>query len=146
MQFLRTSYKAAPLIAIGLACLAGPAAARLAVMLRRRHRLLGPGTVVAAVLLLALAAWPLMRGRAVDDQLLWKKIPATWRGAANEIDRVLPGNTRAVVIPGQLFAYYDWGGTIDPILPALAKRPVAVRTSCPTPTCMRSTCCGAPTR
>jgi hypothetical protein len=28
-------------------------------------------------------------------------------------------------VPGQLFAYYRWGGTIDPILPALTRHPVA---------------------
>ena len=37
------------------------------------------------------------------------------------------GDGRAVVLPGQLYAYYDWGGTIDPILPALAEKPVAIR-------------------
>ena len=30
-----------------------------------------------------------------------------------------------MVLPGQLFAFYDWGGTYDPILPALTDRPVA---------------------
>ena len=34
---------------------------------------------------------------------------------------------RAVVLPGQLYAYYDWGGTIDPILPVLTDTPVATR-------------------
>ena len=37
------------------------------------------------------------------------------------------GDGRAVVLPGQLYAYYDWGGTIDPILPVLADKPVAIR-------------------
>ena len=36
-----------------------------------------------------------------------------------------------MVLPGQLFAYYDWGGTYDPILPALTDRPVAVRSIVP---------------
>ena len=31
------------------------------------------------------------------------------------------------MLPGQLYAYYDWGGTIDPILPVLADKPVATR-------------------
>ena len=52
-----------------------------------------------------------------------------------------------MVLPGQLFAFYRWGGTVDPILPALTERPVAVRQIVPlTPTCTRSTCCGRPTR
>ena len=33
--------------------------------------------------------------------------------------------------PGQLFAFYRWGATIDPILPALTDRPVAVRNIVP---------------
>ncbi len=37
------------------------------------------------------------------------------------------GDGRAVVLPGQLYAYYRWGGTIDPILPTLADKPVATR-------------------
>ncbi len=36
-----------------------------------------------------------------------------------------------MVLPGQLFAFYDWGGTVDAILPALAERPVAVRNAVP---------------
>jgi hypothetical protein len=32
-----------------------------------------------------------------------------------------------MVLPGRLFAYHDWGGTVDPILPSLAERPVAER-------------------
>ena len=32
-----------------------------------------------------------------------------------------------MVLPGQLFGFYRWGGTVDPILPALSSRPVAER-------------------
>ena len=35
------------------------------------------------------------------------------------------------MLPGQLYADYDWGGTVDPVLPALADRPVAVRYAVP---------------
>jgi hypothetical protein len=47
------------------------------------------------------------------------------------VDRTAGDNGRAVVLPGQLYAYYDWGGTVDAILPALAERPVAVRYAVP---------------
>ena len=53
--------------------------------------------------------------------------PAAWRDAAHDLDRTLPPGQRAMVLPGQLFAFYDWGGTYDPILPALTDRPVATR-------------------
>ncbi len=36
-----------------------------------------------------------------------------------------------MVLPGQIFAYYNWGGTLDAILPRLTSRPVAVRYETP---------------
>ncbi len=112
VQFLRTTYKAGPLVALGVAMLAGLASPRW--------------RALPVVLIAVVACWPLMRGRALDDQLLWKKIPAAWQSAAGHVDASV-GDGRAVVLPGQLYAYYDWGGTIDPILPTLAKKPVATR-------------------
>lgn len=130
VRFLRTTYKAGPLVALGLAGLGGLAAAALAE--RLRGRTWGQGLALAAgVTLLALSAWPLVRGRAIDDQVVWKRIPAAWTDAARELDRTLPDDERALVLPGQLYSFYDWGGTVDPILPALSKRPVAVRTAVP---------------
>ena len=112
LQFLRTTYKAGPLVVVGIAVLAGLFAARL------------PRRALVALLLLPLAAWPVVRGRAVDHQLLWEQIPAAWTDAAGRVDA---RGGRAVVLPGQLYAYYGWGGTIDPILPSLAGTPVATR-------------------
>ncbi len=40
-------------------------------------------------------------------------------------------NSRALVLPGQIFANYTWGGTIDAILPRVTERPVAVRYETP---------------
>ena len=114
VQFLRTTYKAGPLVVIGIAVLGGLAAAQVP----RRAWLVG------ALLLPLLASWPLLRGRGVDDQLLWDRIPSAWQQAADHVDA---REGRAVVLPGQLYAYYDWGGTIDPILPVLADNPVATR-------------------
>ena len=120
VQFLRTTYKAAPLIVVAFALLA--AAAAPAVWVRARWAALP----LAAVL--ALSAWPLVRGEAVDSQLAWEEIPPAWTEAARDLDADLPANTRAVVLPAQLFATYDWASTVDPILPALSDRPVAART------------------
>ena len=36
-----------------------------------------------------------------------------------------------MVLPGQIFAYYNWGGTLDAILPRLTGKPVAVRYETP---------------
>ena len=116
VQFLRTTYKAGPLVVIGVAILAGLAAQRLP---KRAY-------LIPALVLPLVASWPLMRGRGVDDQLLWQDIPAAWTQAARHVDDTA-GDGRAVVLPGQLYAYYDWGGTIDPILPVLTDKPVAIR-------------------
>src|SRR5204862_7297660 len=62
IRFLRTTYKAGPLLALGVAGLGGLAAALVA------ERLRGPARVAAGVGLLALlvaSAWPLARGEAV---------------------------------------------------------------------------------
>ncbi len=133
VRFLRASYKAAPLVAIALACLAGVAAQagwrRLGGV---RHvnawRALG-AALVAAVL--ALAAWPMVTGRAQDAQVSFKRVPTAWHQAAAQLDRELPVSSRAMVLPGDLFSFYTWGGTVDPILPALSRRPVAERTEVP---------------
>jgi arabinofuranan 3-O-arabinosyltransferase len=113
VQFLRTTYKAGPLVALGIALLAGLAS----------RRALFTAAIVALTIV---ACWPLTRGRALDSQLLWDRVPAAWTDAAEHVDATA-GDGRAVVLPGQLYAHYSWGGTIDPILPVLADKPVAVR-------------------
>jgi arabinofuranan 3-O-arabinosyltransferase len=121
VRFLRTSYKAGPLVSLGLAGLGALAVYAL------RPRLRAAGLVGVAVLV-AVACWPLARGVGLDRQLgLPDGVPAAWRDAAHDLDRTLPPGRRAMVLPGQLFAFYDWGGTYDPILPALTDRPVASR-------------------
>jgi hypothetical protein len=136
LRFMRTTNKAAPLVAVGVAGLLGLAAQQAWARLRRLRRpparrvalVAAPAALVA---LIVLAALPLVRGRALDTQLQWKRIPAAWVDAGHGLDRQLPQNTRAMVLPGSIFAYYRWGGTLDPILPRLTDRPVAVRYETP---------------
>ncbi|HEY7630376.1 MAG TPA: alpha-(1-_3)-arabinofuranosyltransferase family protein, partial [Thermoleophilaceae bacterium] len=126
VQFLRTTYKAGPLVGLAIACLGGVAVATLWGRFRQsppRRAALAAGVVV----LLALSAWPLVTGRGIDKQVSWKNVPAAWTDAAHDLNSQLPRSSRAVVLPGQAFAFYNWGGTVDPILPALTKRPVSVR-------------------
>ncbi|MGZ6641109.1 MAG: alpha-(1-_3)-arabinofuranosyltransferase domain-containing protein [Solirubrobacteraceae bacterium] len=120
VRFLRTTYKAGPLVAVGLSGLAALAIAALA----GRARLAATGGLAV---LIAVACWPVLRGVALDRQLGVKHVPAAWSGVAHDLDRTLAQGQRAMVLPGQLFAYYRWGGTYDPVLPALTDRPVAVR-------------------
>ena len=133
VQFLRASYKAAPLLAVALACLAGAGADELWARLGARASAAWwrAGAVVAGLVVLVVGAWPLASGRAQDAQVSYKAVPAAWRDAAAQLDRALPANARAMVLPGDLFSFYHWGGTVDPILPALSTRPVAERAEVP---------------
>ena len=133
LRFLRASYKAAPLLAVSVACLVGVGAEQAVVRLgagRRSRPWVAVGGLVAAGVL-ALAGWPLVTGRAQDAQVSYRAIPSAWRHAAADLDRELPANSRAVVLPGDLFSFYRWGGTVDPILPVLSRRRVAERTEVP---------------
>ncbi len=130
LQFLRTTYKAAPLVALAVACLAGAAAAELGRRLRGRTPA-AAGAAALGALLLVVSAWPLVTGELLDKQVMWKRIPAAWANTGRDLDRGLPRNSRAAVLPGQPFAFYRWGGTVDPVLPALTDRPVAVRSTPP---------------
>jgi arabinofuranan 3-O-arabinosyltransferase len=124
VQFLRTTHKAGPLVALGLACLGGFGAAAVARAVPRRA---AAALAVAGLVLLAASVWPLARGEAIDSRLTWDEIPPAWKQAARGLDRRLPPSSRAMVLPGQLFASYEWGATGDPILPVLTDRPVALR-------------------
>ena len=135
-RFLRTVNKAAPLVALGLAGLLGLGARLLWWRLReirvahwRQAAMIGVPLAFAA--LLGYAALPVIQGKAIDRQLTWKKIPAAWTNAGASLNRTLPANSRAIVLPGQIFAYYKWGGTVDAILPRLTNKPVAVRYETP---------------
>ena len=79
IQFLRTTHKAGPLVALALACLGGAGAAALA----RRH---GRGALaamsLAGVVLVAVAIFPITRGKAVDGQLTYDRIPSAWERTA----------------------------------------------------------------
>ena len=136
LRFLRTTQKAAPLVAVGvgglLALLVQVGLARLRDGPRGWRRRAGPAVLAGGVAaLILLSALPLMRGDGVERQLAWKKVPSAWERAGGDLDRELSSNSRALVLPGQIFAYYRWGGTIDAILPRLTDRPVAVRFETP---------------
>ncbi len=133
VQALRTTYKAGPLVAVGLAYLGGVGSDALAdrvaavgeVARRRGARI---GVLALGVALLVGGAWPLFEGRGLDSALaLPHGVPAAWRQTAATLDRTLPAQDRAMVLPGQLFGFYDWGGTVDPILPQITARPVTER-------------------
>jgi arabinofuranan 3-O-arabinosyltransferase len=129
VRFMRTTQKAAPLVAIGVAGLLGLAAREA--WMRWRGQLPRVAIATGLAALIALAALPLVRGTAIEKQLTWKRIPAAWTDVGRDLDANPKANTRALVLPGQIFANYTWGGTTDAILPRVTKRPVAVRYETP---------------
>jgi arabinofuranan 3-O-arabinosyltransferase len=122
VQFLRTTYKAGPLLALAVALLAGGGAAAAGEHLRGRASV---AALAVGAALLVLSALPLFQGRALE--LTYTAIPAAWTQTGHDLDAQLPANARALVLPGQAYAFYNWGGTVDPILTATTKRPVAIR-------------------
>ena len=136
VRFMRTTQKAAPLVAVGVGGLLALFVHVAGDRLRRLPRGWAAGSApvalpVALAALILLGALPLVRGTAVEEQIVWKEIPDAWTSAGHELDRDLPRNSRAVVLPGQIFANYTWGGTTDAILPRVTDRPVAVRYETP---------------
>ena len=132
-RVLRTSYKAGPLVALGLACMAGAAAGEVWRRMAggRGGDLKRVALAAGGLALIALAGWPLVTGRAQDPQVSWREIPSPWTRSIDELDRELPASSRALVLPGDLFDFHTWGGTVDSLAPALASRPVAERSFTP---------------
>ncbi len=127
LQILRTTYKAAPLLALALAVLVGAGGAETVRRLRsgNNRRLAAAGLVLAPIVF----GWPLVTGTALDSALTYKDVPSYWRQAAADIDaKTAPGH-RALILPGQQFGVYRWGTTFDPIAPAITRSPVAQRYS-----------------
>jgi arabinofuranan 3-O-arabinosyltransferase len=124
---MRSLPRAVPLVALGMAVLLG---AGLTAMVQRWPRHRRPATI-GAVALAVLALPPLWLGQFVPDNLRRPEdVPAHWREAAGYLDAHDDG-TRVLVIPGSDFAAYDWGTTVDPILPGLMDRPSVQREAVP---------------
>ena len=130
VQFLRTSHKAAALVVVAVACLAGMAAGEVWRRVGSRPVARVPA-IALVVVLAALSAWPLVQGRAIDEEIAFGEVPGAWTATARDIEREVAPGERTLVLPGQPFPVYRWGNPQDPILPALTDRPVAVRTTVP---------------
>jgi arabinofuranan 3-O-arabinosyltransferase len=132
VQFLRTTYKAAPLLAISIACLTGAAVGMLTERARSGDlRLLGSRvpawTLPALAVVPVLWAAPLFAGHAIDRPLAYDHVPRSWKAAMTAAQRTTPADRRLMVLPGELFGWYRWGGTWTSIAPALDHRPVLIR-------------------
>jgi arabinofuranan 3-O-arabinosyltransferase len=133
LRFLRTSYKAAPLLGIALACLAGPALQALALKVRtaglgRRWRLAATGALaLGAAAVAVLYGLPMFEGRAIDRSQAYGQIPVAWRSAIAGAQHITSADRRIMLAPGALFGFYRWGNTVSSVGPALSKRPLMVR-------------------
>ena len=119
---LRNTPRVGPLIVLGLA---GLIAAAIGGLHRRRAAQLVAAAGVAAI---AIAAFlPVWRNGYLSDRILRDEdVPAYWHDVAAALDRGDDG-TRALELPGSLFAAYRWGNTVDPITPGLTDRPWVAR-------------------
>ena len=131
VQFLRTTYKAGPLVALAVACLAGAAAQAVWPRLRARPARAaartGRGCGAGGGGGVAARDGPRARrevhlGR--DPRRVARTRPRTWTRRSASV-------TARWSCPGSCYAFYDWGATVDPILPALAEEPVSSRTAVP---------------
>ena len=133
LQTLRTTYKAAPVLALALGCLGGAgahvmiAAIRKAAWPRTQAR---TGALVVALLVLAaipvLYGLPFFTGVGTDSRLAYH-VPRYWPQALADANRTTRTGQRLMIMPGQLYPWYRWGDTGSAIGPAISKRPVLVR-------------------
>lgn len=126
---LRSSTRAVPLVLFGLALGIGAlldAAGRLG--RPARHRLaLASGAAVVVVVLAVVNLPALWNGTYVDASLRRPEdVPAWWPEAAAALDAGGDAS-RVLELAGQEFAAYQWGMTIDPLLPGYTDRPLVTR-------------------
>ncbi|HET9732659.1 MAG TPA: alpha-(1-_3)-arabinofuranosyltransferase family protein [Acidimicrobiales bacterium] len=116
---MRSSSRATPLVVLSTAVFLGLGVAAAG----RRARAAGVGTAVVAVGLVAADLPSLWTGGFVAANLTRpSQLPAYWTQAAAYLD-AQPHDTRVLSLPGQDFSVYDWGTTLDPVLPGLMDRP-----------------------
>ena len=120
---MRSNDRATPLVLVAVAVLL--AAAVTAVL--RQWRLAGfvvAGIGLAVVVVANPAVW---NGTTVPPHFTQPATaPAYVRQAATALNAVHPG-TRVLAVPGENFAAYRYGDTVDPIWPALLTRPFVTR-------------------
>lgn len=120
---LRSTPRAVPLVALGVAGLVAAGLAALA-PINRWTRLTAIGLVGALALINFVPVW--RDGYVADRVAFPENIPTYWTKAGSAIQAV-GDSTRAMELPGSDFAAYQWGNTVDPIMPAISSRPWVAR-------------------
>ena len=120
---MRSLPRAAPLVVLAMAVFIGS----LVSAATRNHQRWARPVSAAVVVLAILGLPPLWRGQMVDDNLdRAEDIPDYWVQATAAMDARDDG-TRVLEIPGEDFASYRWGTTVDPVTPGLMDRPYVAR-------------------
>ena len=116
---LRSTDRASPLVILGLAMFLGAGVSAVAARVRRTGLVIG-GFALAAV---AGATAPLWTGGIIANGFTQPAAPPLYvRQAAAALNSSHPG-TRVYALPGNNFAAYRWGDTIDTVYPGLMTRP-----------------------
>ena len=125
---LRSTGRAVPLVALGLAVLLGMGVNALTDRWTARGHSMR-GLVLAGLLMaLVVANMPaIWQGSFYGQNLLRdENIPDYWTQAIAAMDKG-SHQTRVLEVPGADFASYRWGNTVDPITPGLMDRPYVAR-------------------
>ena len=118
---MRSTDRASPLVILSTAILLGAGVTAVARRVRRTGLIIG-AFVIAAI---AGASTPLWTGAIIAHGFTQPATPPTYvRQAATTLDSTHPG-TRIYALPGNDFAAYRWGDTIDTVYPGLMTRPFA---------------------
>ena len=116
---LRSTDRASPLVVLGLAMFLGGGVSAVAARVHTTGLVVGAFAVAAV----AGATVPLWTGGIIADGFTQPAAPPAYvRQAAAALDASHPG-TRVYALPGNDFAAYRWGDTIDTVYPGLMTRP-----------------------
>ncbi len=116
---MRSTDRASPVIILSLAMFLGAGVSALCARVRRTGLVVG----VFAVGAVAAATAPLWTGAIIANGFNQPATPPAYvREAAASLDHTHPG-TRVYALPGNNFAAYRWGDTIDTVYPGLMTRP-----------------------
>ena len=128
LQFLRTTYRAAPVLALSLAALGGVAAEALLARVRARERRLTLPAVGIVLLAGATIVWvlPLFDGTAIDRPLAYGHVPPAWSRAVAAAGRAGRQQAHAGAAR-RAVRRLSLGNTWSSVAPALGRRPVAIR-------------------
>jgi hypothetical protein len=116
---LRSTDRASPLVVLSLAVFLGAGVSALVNRVHRTGLVIG-GFAACAVMA---ASTPLWTGGIIASGFTQPAVPPLYvRQAATALDKVNK-STRVYALPGNNFAAYRWGDTIDTVYPGLMTRP-----------------------